>query len=180
MPPASSPSKKAGIAEMSDYEAAVKGRADMIDKTATRSGELFASGYYWAESVLLGIAEGKGIQSDLIPKIATGFCGGVSRTCGMCGALSGGIMAIGLFTGRRSPEDSVLKSYEPVQELLKRFATEFGSTNCKDLTGCDLGTDEGQKQFKSNNLMEKCRGYTEEATRIAMGIIEGELAKTNP
>jgi C_GCAxxG_C_C family probable redox protein len=115
----------------------------------------------------------------LIPKIATGFCGGVSRTCGMCGAVSGGIMAISLFTGRRSPEDSVLKSYEPVQEMLKRFATEFGSTNCKDLTGCDLGTDEGQNQFKAKNLMEKCRRFTEGAARIVMGIIEGELGKAN-
>jgi C_GCAxxG_C_C family probable redox protein len=98
----------------------------------------------------------------------------------MCGAVSGGIMAIGLFTGRRSPEDSVLKSYEPVQKLVERFATEFGSTNCRDLTGCDLGTDEGQNQFKANNLIEKCRKYTEEAARIAMGIIEGELAKITP
>jgi C_GCAxxG_C_C family probable redox protein len=116
----------------------------------------------------------------LIPKIATGFCGGVSRTCGMCGAVSGGIIAISLFTGRRSPEDSVLKTYEPVQKLVDRFAAEFGSTNCKELTGCDLGTDEGQNQFKANNLIEECRRYTEEAARIAMGIIEGELGKTNP
>lgn len=89
-------------------------------------------------------------------------------------------MAISLFTGRRSPEDSVLKAYEPVQRLIAGFAKEFGSTNCKDLTGCDLGTDEGQNQFKANNLIEKCRLYTEGAARIAMGIIEGELAKTTP
>ncbi len=111
----------------------------------------------------------------MIPQIATGFCGGVSRTCGMCGAVSGAIMAISLFTGRRSPEDSVLKTYQPVQELLKRFAAEFGSTNCKDLTGCDLGTEEGQKLFKANNLlMQQCKHYAEGAARIAVSLIENQ------
>ncbi len=55
--------------------------------------------------MLLAVAESEGIQSDFIPKIATGFCGGVSRTCGMCGAVSGGIMAIGLFAGRNAPTE---------------------------------------------------------------------------
>jgi dihydrofolate reductase len=37
--------------------------------------------------VLLAIAESQGIQPDLIPRIATGFCSGISRTGGMCGAV---------------------------------------------------------------------------------------------
>ncbi|GBD95663.1 MAG TPA: C_GCAxxG_C_C family protein [Nitrospirae bacterium] len=68
--------------------------------------ELFDSGYYCAENVLLAIAESQGIQSDLIPKIATGFCSGISRTCGMCGALSGAIMSLNLLYGRSSPEEN--------------------------------------------------------------------------
>ena len=83
----------------------------MIDKASQKSGELFESGFYCAESVLLAIAEATGIQSDFIPKIATGFCGGISRTCSVCGAATGAIMAINLFTGRNSPTDSVLDAY---------------------------------------------------------------------
>ena len=93
----------------------------MIDKVSQRSGELFQSGLYCAESVLLAIAESKGIQSDLIPKIATGFCGGISRTCGMCGAVSGSIMAINLFVGRNSPEDSAQPAYAVVRSMLQKF-----------------------------------------------------------
>jgi len=52
----------------------------MTEKTAQRSGELFDSGFWCAESVLLAVAESKGIKSDIIPKIATGFCAGISRT----------------------------------------------------------------------------------------------------
>ncbi len=84
-------------------------------------------------------------------------------------------MAIGLFTGRTSPSESVLPTYDTVRELLKKFEARFGSTNCRDLTGCDLGTEEGQNYFKTNNLMDQCKGYTEEATRIAMSLIKEKL-----
>ncbi|MDQ1239817.1 MAG: hypothetical protein QG577_2003 [Thermodesulfobacteriota bacterium] len=144
----------------------------MNEDVSRRSGELFESGFYCAESVLLAITESKGIESDLIPKIATGFCSGVSRTCGMCGAVSGAIMAINLFTGRNSPNESVMESYTAARKLLEIFETRFGSTNCKNLIGCDLGTEEGQNFFKSNNLRVQCRRYTEEATGIALSLIE--------
>lgn len=64
------------------------------------------------------------------------------------------------------------KSYAPVQKLIKSFEDKFGSTNCKELTGVDLGTEEGRKHFYVNNLRERCRGFTEEAARMAMSIIE--------
>ena len=54
--------------------------------------ESFASGLYCAESVVLSIARSQGIESDLLPKLATGFCSGMARTCGTCGALSGAIL----------------------------------------------------------------------------------------
>jgi len=123
---------------------------------------------------LLSVAESKGIQSSLIPKIATGFCAGISRTCGMCGAVSGAIMAIDFFYGRNSPDEPVAKSFSKVKKLLDMFESEFGSTNCKQLTGCDLGTEEGQKTFVSKNLVERCINYTQEATRMAISIIEEE------
>ncbi|MBI4966325.1 MAG: C_GCAxxG_C_C family protein [Desulfomonile tiedjei] len=122
--------------------------------------------------MLLAVCEAYGIQSELIPKIATGFCGGISRSCGMCGAVSGGIMALGLFTGRTAPDQSVMESYTASQKLMKNFEGTFGSTNCRDLTGVDLGTDEGQKKFKEDNIKERCKVYTGEATKMAVGLLE--------
>jgi C_GCAxxG_C_C family probable redox protein len=118
------------------------------------------------------VAESKNIQSELIPKIATGFCAGIARTCAMCGAVSGAIMAINLFYGRSLPDESVETSYIRVRKLISMFETKFGSTSCKQLTGCDLGTKEGLSTFMTNNLIEQCKNYTEEATRMAMSIIE--------
>ena len=143
----------------------------MNDRAIERSGDLFDSGFYCAESVLQAIAESKGIQSELIPKIATGFCSGMSRTCLTCGAVSGGILALGLFFGRSSPEVPVDDCYDEVQKFIQLFQERFGSTNCRELTGCDLGTEEGQEAFKTNNVIEQCREFTVEATRMALSLI---------
>ena len=144
----------------------------MIHRASRRSGKLFSSGFYCAESVLLAIAESKGINSELIPKIATGFCSGMSRTCGLCGAVAGAIMGLNLVTGRTSPNHDIEKNYTAVRRLTELFEEQFGSTNCKQLTGCDLGTQEGQEIFKANKLRDQCKKYTEEATRIAMLLID--------
>jgi C_GCAxxG_C_C family probable redox protein len=144
----------------------------MIDDAAQRSRDLFSSGYYCAESVLMAIAELHGVESDLIPRIATGFCSGVARTGGQCGAISGAIMGLGLAIGRDSPERSVEETYALVRELLQRFENKFGSTNCQQLTGCDLSAPEGQERFEANNVIDRCYQYAEEATRIALQLLE--------
>ena len=126
----------------------------MSEQASQRSLELFKSGYFCAESVLLAIAENQGIQSDLIPKIATGFCSGISRTGGMCGAVSGAIMGISLVAGRSSPSESIEFCYTLTQKLISLFEKQYGSVNCRQLIGCDLATEEGQRYFMENNLME--------------------------
>lgn len=149
----------------------------MNEQAAKRTRELFRSGWYCAESVLISIAESRHIQSDFIPRIATGFCSGMARTGGQCGAVSGAIMAINLFKGRQSPTESVDGSYALVRELMKQFAEQFGSTNCRMLLGCDLDTPEGQQTFRANQLIERCYDYAEGATRMAMSLLEEQGSK---
>jgi C_GCAxxG_C_C family probable redox protein len=143
----------------------------MSEQASQRSQELFKSGYFCAESVLLAIAENQGIQSDLIPKIATGFCSGISRTGGMCGAVSGAIMGISLVAGRSSPSESLEINYTLTQKLISLFERQYGTVNCRQLIGCDLATESGQRYFTENNLMERCLQYAEDATRIAITLI---------
>lgn len=143
----------------------------MTSQAARRSRELFENGYYCAESVLLAVAEEKGIKSDLIPKIATGFCSGMARTSNQCGAVSGGILAINLLTGRSSPQDSIDKNYALIQEFLRTFEDQFGSINCQALIECDLNTEEGQIRFQEENKIHQCYEYVEEATRMVLDLL---------
>ena len=124
---------------------------------------------------MLSVAESKNIHSEVIPKISSSFCGGLARTCGLCGAVSGAIMALNLFYGRSAPNEPLDKSYIPARKMIDAFENKFGSTNCKALIGLDLGTEEGLKKFLSENKIEQCKNFTEEATRIVMSIIEGKI-----
>jgi C_GCAxxG_C_C family probable redox protein len=143
----------------------------MNEQASQRSLELFRSGFFCAESVLQAIAEGLGIQSELIPRIATGFCSGISRTGGMCGAVSGAIMGINLVAGRNSPAESIEASYTLAQKLICLFENQYGTVNCRQLINCDLASEAGQRHFMENHLMECCLQYAEDATRMAIALI---------
>lgn len=133
--------------------------------------EFFTSGLYCAESVVSALARAHGIESELLPKMATAFCAGMSRTGGTCGALTGAIMGIGLMLGRSSPDESVQPAYAATQKLIREFEQEFGSRECSVLLGCDLGTLEGQTTFRETGLRKRCTGFTGRATEIAARII---------
>jgi len=141
------------------------------DQVARRSGELFSQGLCCSESVLQAVAESRGIQSELIPKIATGLCGGISRSGNICGAVSGGVLAIGLCFGRSQPGQSPEETGRRVRAFLAKCEQRFGSTNCEKLIGCRLDTPEGQEFFKKHNLREKCAGFTKEAAQLASEVL---------
>jgi C_GCAxxG_C_C family probable redox protein len=147
------------------------------DHTAQRSGELFEQGFCCAESVLQAVAESRDIHSDLIPRIATGLCAGTSRTGGICGVVSGGVLAIGMITGRSSVGDPREDNYRLTRAFLSGCEAKFGSTSCEELLGCRLDTPEGQQFFKEHNLRQKCAGFTQEAARMASALIEEHSAK---
>jgi arsenate reductase len=132
----------------------------------------FKSGLYCAESVLLALAKFQDISSELIPAIATGFCSGVARTSGPCGAVSGAIMGLSLAYGRNTGGESLDQAYLAVQRFQKRFNEEFGSTNCAGLLNCHLGTPEGQERFKKNDLYKKCFDYAVRASELAAELID--------
>lgn len=131
----------------------------------------FASGLYCAESVVLALARAQGVESSLLPKVATAFCSGMARTCGPCGALTGAIMGVSLALGRNQAGELVHNAYTATQELIREFEQEFGARNCDQLLGCDLGTPEGQAAFHENRLHERCALYTGKAAEIAASII---------
>jgi C_GCAxxG_C_C family probable redox protein len=143
------------------------------NQVAQRSEELFLSGLCCSESVLQALAESQGIKSDLIPRIATALCGGVSRTGGICGAVSSGVLAISLATGRNSAQEPREECHRLVRLFLSECEAKFGSTNCEKLLGCRLDTPEGHQFYKEHNLREKCAGITREAARMASEVLAG-------
>ncbi len=125
-----------------------------------------------AESVLQAVAEGLGVASPLIPRVATGFCSGLSRTDGACGAWSGGVMALGLALGRETGADDLDDTYVPVQEYQEFFLARFGELSCTRICGFHLGTDEGRKNFGPGGGKARCMNVVEQAAAQVLRILQ--------
>jgi len=137
------------------------------ESVGTRALKHFDDGLYCAESVLLATSEALDLRNNVIPRIATGLCSGMARTGGMFGALSGAILGIGLVAGRDSGQGSVEPAYCIVRRLVEAFMEKHGSTVCPELIECDLGTAEGQRIFREDHRVERCRRHVEEAGDMA-------------
>lgn len=73
------------------------------------------------------------LGEDLL-RATTALCGGIAGTHEyICGALSGGILLIGVLYGRTAPQDSRDKLYELTRRYTTEFVARFGSTICRDL-----------------------------------------------
>ena len=51
---------------------------------------------------------------------------------------------------------------------MEAFAARHGSTVCRELLGCDIGTPEGMQQARDNKLFQvRCTNYVRGAVEIA-------------
>ena len=134
--------------------------------------EMFLSEYNCAQSVLYSFCDELQFDKNLALKLACGFGAGMSRREEVCGAISGGILVIGLKYGRGLKEERTAteQTYKITRELMDRFEQKNGSCICRKLlNGCDLMTEAGQKFFNENNLLNKtCK----ECVRSAVQILE--------
>ncbi len=130
----------------------------------------FMGGYNCAQSVFYAFCEDLGVDQDTSLKMACGFGAGMGRKGEVCGAVTGGIMALGVKYGRGEKEDRAVTdaAYVKVRELMDQFASRNGTCICRQLlNGCDLTTEDGQKYFKENDLLNKsCKPCVQSAVEI--------------
>lgn len=139
----------------------------MNESVEQKALEHFSSGYVCSEAVLKTIAEAHGIDSPLIPAIASAFGSGLARTeNGLCGAYSGGVMALSLLQGRSdatAPKDLL---YHKVQLFKERFEEAFGSCECGKLLGFSLSAPDAGVKFQEGNCKaSKCDVYVAYAVK---------------
>ncbi|MCC4113978.1 C-GCAxxG-C-C family protein [Aromatoleum toluclasticum] len=150
-----------------------------IGSAQTKAEASFDGGLYCAESVVRALV-GTSEDADLLTRAATGFCSGMARTCGPCGALSGGIIGIGHVLGRAQAGAPVAAAYAAVQDLVGEFERIFGARDCDRLLGCDLGSPEGQAIFRELQLHRRCREFTARAAELASAAIARHQQPAKP
>ena len=136
--------------------------------------ELFLGEFNCAQSVLISFANKFGYSKELAAKLAAGFGGGMGMTQATCGAVTGGIMVLGLMAGEKSNNYEELKSkaYGKVKEFIHRFETDYKTTECKGLIECDLNTKEGQDHFKEKQIKQNvCANCVAGAVKIIEDLV---------
>jgi C_GCAxxG_C_C family probable redox protein len=136
---------------------------------------MMAAGFNCAQSVLGVFCSDLHFDRETALKLATGFGAGMARRQEVCGAVTGGIMAIGLKYGRGPADESPAaeKTYLLVGKFMERFSAEYNSCLCRVLLdGCDLLTESGRNFYKENDLSGKiCRPCVAEAVRSLEDIL---------
>lgn len=129
----------------------------------------FKNGFNCAQAVLISYRDEVNMQDNDLLKISCGFGAGMGRLQDTCGAVSGAYMVIGLKYGKYYKEDD--EAREKTYSLVREFEIEFKkinkTTNCKELLGCNLLTEDGKKYYTDNNLKEKvCIKCIEDSIKI--------------
>lgn len=136
-----------------------------MQETGKNAVEYFSNGFLCSEAVLKAVAEEKKVDSEFIPKIATAFGRGLADSESICGALSGGILALSMFQGRINTNESFETLYANIAQLQKAFKDEFKETECPKLLGFSLNDTDAKEKFVKNDCKAcKCSRYVEFVT----------------
>ena len=90
-----------------------------------------------------------------IPKIASGFGGGMGNTGSVCGSVIGAVMAISLKMERGDSLEDWLKIATVVKDFRRRFEAEMGTVSCSELIEADLNTPEGMEKLMNSDLPQR-------------------------
>jgi len=128
--------------------------------------------YNCCESILLVLKDYLGAGSEVIPKIGTGIGAGVSLNGLLCGSISSVAMAIGMKYGRTSAEENPQPVWNMVDKYVAEFRDRFGYVNCRELTGLDVKTKEGLKEYYAKVHDYACAERIRFAVQKAVEILQ--------
>lgn len=122
-----------------------------VEKIKKEAEELYRGGFFCSEAVVCSIRDNFELDvPDTVISMASGFPVGIGRSKCVCGAVSGGVMTLGLFFGRTKQGDpKVEKNLLLANELHDYFKTANGKNSlcCRVLTkGFDMGSGEHKEQ----------------------------------
>jgi C_GCAxxG_C_C family probable redox protein len=140
----------------------------LLNKIRIRTENLFMTNQLMcSEAVLRVLNQGLngGLPSEIAVRLASGLPEGFGGSGCTCGALSAGVIVLGLFLGRNGP--GILNNrrvYAASKELHDHFKNHFSATCCRVLTkNIELGT---KHHFK--RCAHRAGEVAEKAARIIL------------
>ena len=106
---------------------------EKIEEAKVRALGLFAKDKFACSEAILYTVNaimGNPLPSEIV-KLASGFSGGIGRSGSVCGALTGGVMALRLAFGRTNPGAPRPKLLPATRELIDWFVTKQSHETAK-------------------------------------------------
>jgi C_GCAxxG_C_C family probable redox protein len=143
-----------------------------------------------SQSVLKAVQDCLDLGDGSSWKAATVFSGGINLRGETCGALLGGIMAVGLALGRERLEEALnsrayMEAHYYAGELWDRFKAELRNTKCRDILKVALGRrvdlreKEALRRLIIEGGFEHCPEVCSKAARLAAEVILQARAAKN-
>jgi C_GCAxxG_C_C family probable redox protein len=126
-----------------------------------------------SQAVLQTFQELLGMENDLLLKAAGPLCAGLGSSKS-CGALTAGVLVLGMVHGRDRPEEGMgglMKGFQLAQALVTRFEQEFGTTVCQEISGVDWTDPEQVNRFITSQEAEKCCGVAGKTAEIVADLL---------
>ncbi len=162
-------------------------KKDFVEKISIKAGDYEEMSVNCAQGTIAALAEE--FDFDGITELikAASFFPGIMLRGETCGAVSGGLMALGMALGREKLSDPSYKTPEAAEELLRRrtlvwnfcedFKERWGSTMCNCVRPAIMGRDyntmipEERVQFINDDGAKMCRQPPEYAARLIAEIL---------
>lgn len=160
-----------------------------------------ARNFHCARAVLEQLEYAPSEHQELFDALSA-FMGGTLFLGMTCSAFTAGVMVIGLQTGEieDSParvvrmlyrmtfggdafDEKINKFNRPMNagyRMSKWFRHEFGSTQCRAITGCDFSTSAGVRQYVESDQVTRCRMVATEVAEMVKKTLSDLKAKQSP
>lgn len=142
-----------------------------IETARQTAEEMYRTGQFLCSEAVFMVANdylGHPVSDDMV-RLASGFPVGMGFAGCVCGALSGGVMALGLKYGRSQPGVETPGMFETAKELHDRFKARRHITCCRRLTR--------KFQLGSPDHMAQCIAITGEVAADVIELLQREAPR---
>ena len=161
-------------------------KAEILAKIESDARQFEYDYHGCGQCALMALQRNLNIGNDLTFKMASPLVAGIGAMGETCGALLGGVLAMGIIWGRENLADgpeATIPAIPPTRKFLRAFEKEFGSFKCWDIQQARMGRSFNLADPEDYQAFQDAGGYdvasevVSKAARMAGEIILDKLNK---
>jgi C_GCAxxG_C_C family probable redox protein len=136
-----------------------RNRAEFVEDLKRKAYETEVKYHGCAQATLKPFLDIFEINDPSVMMAASPFAGGLALTGHNCGALTGGLIVLGLVFGRRDITEGmegILTGLRPMRKLVRYFEGKQGTVDCREITRTDVADPVKSAEYFDHGGLERC------------------------